>query len=72
MTKDNVIQLAPHRRRKQEDRVLNSLGLTAADRAEAAVFISSAEMDQFVFRSNISETRFGDEDTFPVHPWTGD
>lgn len=71
LEKDNVVYLAPHRRRKQERRVKDKLSLTPAERAEAQNFISGAEMDQLIANNEISDAGFVDEDKFPVHPWTG-
>ncbi len=67
----NVVYLAPHRRRKQERRVMDKLSLTPAERAEAQVFISGAEMDQLIFNDQITDTGPVDDDKFPTHPWTG-
>jgi hypothetical protein len=69
--KDNVVQLAPRRRRKQERRVVKRLNLTPAEHAEAEIFISPAEMDQLIFNDEISDAEPVDEDKFPMHPWTG-
>jgi hypothetical protein len=69
---DNVVQIGPHRRRKQERRVMDNIGLTPAERAEAQVFISPKEMDELILRGEISDTKLADDDKFPTHPWTGD
>ena len=67
----DILSLAAHRRKKQEQEVRKDLGISEAERAMAQALIDDTDYDQFIFNQRMLELSGPkDPDLFPMHPWT--